>query len=124
MPKEEGNYLLVVKLETDSGNTEYVGNLNVQERDDNPYPPSVSLHPHSDETDINELESYQADWAEYTLETADMSFFRSELEPFNYHAGEQMKISFDHQHFKIEDLLVYTHHNDEKNKFTSERQFL
>lgn len=119
IPKEEGNYLIVVKLETDSGNTEYVGNLNVQERDDNPYPPRVSFNNHSDEADKEELESYKADWQDYTQETGDLSLFKSELEPLNYNSGGQIEISFDHHHFQIEDLRVYAHHNDEKNEFTS-----
>ncbi|WP_144034656.1 hypothetical protein [Sporosarcina sp. P16b] len=114
MPKEEGNYLIVVKLEADSGNTEYVGNLDIRERDDNPYPPRVSLDNNSDEADKEELESYKAEWREYTVETDDMSFLKNGLEPLNHDSGEQMEISFDHHNFEIEDLRVYAHHNDEK----------
>src|SRR5690625_7248393 len=62
MPKEEGKYLIFVKLETDSGNIAYVGNLDVQERDDNPHPSRVSLDSDSNE---EELESYKADCREY-----------------------------------------------------------
>lgn len=111
MPKEEGEYLIFVELETDSGNTEYVGNIDVQERNDNPYPPRVSIDSDSNE---EELESYKADWREYTEETDDMSLFRNDLEPLNHDSGEKLEISFDHHDFEIEELRVYAHHNGEK----------
>jgi len=120
MPKEEGNYLIVVELEADSGNTEYVGNLDVQERDDNPYPPRVLFDNDSDE---EELELYKADWRKYTAETDDMSLFRNRLEALNYDSGEQLEISFDHHDFEIEDLRVYANHNDEKTNLPVKDKF-
>ena len=120
MPKEEGKYLIFVKLETDSGNIAYVGNLDVQERDDNPHPSRVSLDSDSNE---EELESYKADWREYTEETDDMSLFRNELEPLNHNSGKQLEISFDHHDIEIEDLRVYAHHNDEKTNLPVKDKF-
>lgn len=124
MPKEGGNYLIIVELEANSGNTEYVGNLDIQERDYNPYPPEVSLDNNSVETDEEELEELaevKADWKltesdnnKYTSETDDIFSFLERQKPLRYESGQQVDILFDHQDFEIKELKVYMNQADKK----------
>lgn len=118
LPEAEGEYVIVVDLQTDSGSAEYVGNLVIEKRDYTPYPPTVSLAAHSDEPD--ELVEVKAVWQQlepdgkYTNETDDLSSFIRDQKQLHYDAGQQVELLFDHHDFEMIEIRVHASQDDKK----------
>ncbi|MCT1902949.1 hypothetical protein [Oceanobacillus sojae] len=123
LPEDEGEYVIIADLLTNQGSVEYVGNLIVEERDTNPYPPAVSLENDADE---KELELMKADWqlsdGAYTKETDDMSSFISEQKTLQYASRQQLNVLFEHEDYEIKELKVYVSQNDEKTELPVDNQ--
>lgn len=119
LPKEEGEYVIVLDLLADSGNAQYIGNLVVENKDDYPYPPTASISTNFDKTSEEKLTEMKADWqlpkdnGKYTVETDDMSSFLKEQKQLQYHAGQPIEIVFDHQNFEVKTLKVYLEQDGE-----------
>ncbi|WP_199175353.1 hypothetical protein [Sporosarcina sp. P21c] len=119
LPKEEGEYVIVVKLLADSGRAEYVGNIVIEKKDDYPYYPTVSFVNIFDRTKEEKLEAMKGDWqlpkemGEQTIENEDMSFFLKDQEKLHYDSGQRIEILFDHHNFKLKKLKVYVKQNGE-----------
>ncbi|MGG0645053.1 hypothetical protein ABE021_14105 [Sporosarcina gallistercoris] len=119
LPKEEGEYVIVVKLLADSGRAEYVGNIVIEKKDDYPYFPAVSFVKIFDRTKEEKLEAMKGNWqlprdmGEQTLENEDMSFFVKDQEKLHYDSGQRIEILFDHHNFKLKELKVYVKQDGE-----------
>ncbi|VDH00250.1 Uncharacterised protein [Lysinibacillus sphaericus] len=117
LPKVEGEYVIVVKLLSDRGNAEYVGNIVIKNKDDYPYSPTVSFVNNYDGTNEEKLEAMKGDWqlpgdmGKQTIETEDKSLFIKDQEKLHYDSGQRIEILFDHYNFKLKELKVYVKHD-------------